>query len=399
MKIYIKREIENKVNKYSKNFPVVAISGPRQSGKSTMIKNIFPDIPYFSFDDLELRISAKSDPGLFFEQISQAEKQTIIDEIQYAPQLLHYIKMKVDENPRIKGRFFLTGSQQFLMIKNLSETLAGRIGLINVYPLSVSEIISYINENKDFNLFEFSAFNGTYPQLIVEKLDTKEWYLNYINTYLERDIKTLYNIGKLNDFEKFIRILAFRTGQILNLSSLASDIGVSVNTIKNWISILKASGIIFLLYPYHTNIRTQLVKSPKIYFIDIGLVCSINKIKDRETLFSSPLLGYIFENYCIAEILKRINNFGLDLNLYFYRDSKGVEIDLLIEDRQILYPVEIKASIITDRKYADNIEKVGKILKNIKDGFVINLSNKSIYLSPNVLTLDIVSFLNKISNL
>jgi predicted AAA+ superfamily ATPase len=399
MKIYIKREIENKVNKYSKNFPVVAISGPRQSGKSTMIKNIFPDIPYFSFDDLELRISAKSDPGLFFEQISQAEKQTIIDEIQYAPQLLHYIKMKVDENPRIKGRFFLTGSQQFLMIKNLSETLAGRIGLINVYPLSVSEIISYINENKDFNLFEFSAFNGTYPQLIVEKLDTKEWYLNYINTYLERDIKTLYNIGKLNDFEKFIRILAFRTGQILNLSSLASDIGVSVNTIKNWISILKASGIIFLLYPYHTNIRTQLVKSPKIYFIDIGLVCSINKIKDRETLFSSPLLGYIFENYCIAEILKRINNFGLDLNLYFYRDSKGVEIDLLIEDKQILYPVEIKASVVTDKKCAENIEKVKKKLKNFKDGFIINLSNKSIYLSPNVLTLDIVSFLNKISNL
>lgn len=394
---YINRDLKDILIKFTKMFSVISVTGPRQSGKTTLIKNTFPDYAFYSLDDIDIRSQAKNDPAFF---INRLPEKVIIDEFQYAPDILSYIKIKVDQKPNLKGRFILTGSQQFLMIKGLSETLAGRIGIIDLYPLSALELSRYKHFSTTQNIFEYSCLRGTYPELTVNKqLDTSIWYKNYLNIYVERDAKTLHNIGNLISFDNFIRILSSRPGQILNLSSIASDLNVSVNTIKNWLSILKASGIIYLLYPYFTNIKKQLIKSPKLYFVDIGLVCSLNRITNKENLFNNVIMGYLFENFIIMEILKHIKNSGLNYNIFFLRSSKGFEIDLILETDKGLLPVEIKA---TQSPYSSvNIElfkKLNKFFSNKKilPGFVICLKDEPIPLSENITSLGIYEFFKKI---
>lgn len=392
---YIRREIEDRVRKYADMFPVVAVTGARQTGKTTMLKKTFGSYAYYNFDDSGVRGAAEMDPGLF---ISRMPEKCMIDEIQYVPQLLSHIKIKADEDPDIKGRFILTGSQQFLMMKGLTETLAGRVGILNVFPLSMEETAPYKKISRSRAMFVYSCLRGTYPRPVAdESLDMKEWYINYLSTYVERDAKALYNIGSIRDFDAFVRILASRAGQVLNMSSMSADIGVAVNTIKSWVSILQASGIIHLLYPYHANIRTQLTKSPKVYFMDTGFICHVNRIYDENTIFSGNTAGMLYENYCVMETVKKLRNTGMTEEIYYFRNSKGLEVDLLIEMKGGLLPVEIKASLKPDISSARNIEKLRKIFpKKLLPGYVLNLGEITIPLTDNVNTIGLFDFIKMI---
>lgn len=394
--LYIKRSIENRLKKYTAMFPVVAVTGARQTGKTTMLMKSFASYAYYNFDDTAIRGAAERDPGLF---LSRLPEKCIIDEIQYVPQLLSHIKMKADEDPDLKGRFILTGSQQFLMMKGMSETLAGRVGILNVFPLSLDETAPDKKMRAARKIFVHSCLRGTYPRPVVDKtLDIKEWYINYLSTYIERDAKLLYNIGVIRDFDAFIRILASRAGQILNMSALSADIGVAVNTIKSWVSILQASGIIYLLHPYHANIRSQLTKSPKVYFIDTGLVCHINRMYDEDAVFGGNTAGMLYENYCIMETMKKMRNAGMTEEIYYFRNSKGLEVDLLIEKNSKLLPVEIKASMNADTSAAQSIEKLYKLLPGkMLPGYVLNLGDgNEISLTKNVTTKGLFDFIKTI---
>jgi predicted AAA+ superfamily ATPase len=392
---YIRRDIEIRVRKYAGMFPVVAVTGARQTGKTTMLKKAFGAYSYYNFDDSGIRAAAERDPGLF---ISRMPEKCMIDEIQYVPQLLSHIKMKADEDPDIKGRFILTGSQQFLMMKGLTETLAGRVGILDVFPLSMGETAPYKKIKDPRKIFVYSCLRGTYPRPVVdESLDMKDWYVNYLSTYIERDAKTLYNIGSIRDFDAFVRILASRAGQTLNMSALSADIGVAVNTIKSWVSIMQASGIIHLLYPYHANIRSQLTKSPKVYFTDVGFVCHINRIYDENAVFDGGMSGMLYENFCIMETVKKLRNAGKTEQVYYFRNSKGLEVDLLVESGRKLLPVEIKASSKPDISAAENIEKLRKLLPGkILPGYVLNLGNAEIQLTAGVGTKGIFDFIESI---
>lgn len=382
--MYIFREITKELKENITQFPVVALTGARQTGKTTILRHILKDeYEYFDLDDLDLQDRAKRDPKLF---INSASGKIIVDEIQYAPELLRYIKMKVDENPRLKGRYILTGSQQFLMMKNLSETLAGRVGIVNLYPLSKDEI----NKNNSLkDSFTEACIRGTYPGLVTEKnIDSERWYKNYIQTYVERDVKILYNIGDLRTFNHFVIILASRVGQLLNMNSISIELGVAVNTIKSWLSVLVASNIVYLLHPYYKNVGKKLIKTPKVYFIDNGLVSYLNKITTSQNLFSSSLVGPLFENYIIIEILKKFKNRGKDCEIIFFRDHAGLEVDLIIKNRDKLIPVEIKAGMSAKYNTGDNIEKFVSMYdkENIVMGYLVNLGLKSERISEHVKT-------------
>lgn len=397
-KIYIKRELENTLLRYVKSFPVVYLTGPRQSGKTTLFKTFFgKKYNFISLDNIAARDIAITDPKVFIETY---KPPVIIDEAQYAPQIFSYIKMKVDEDTTKKGQYLITGSQNFLLMKSFTETLAGRIGILSLFPLSFSEISSLKNNSNLISVFEKSCLTGTYPQLYSEKIDELYgWYESYIQTYIERDVKTLYNIGNILSFSKFFKILASRCGQILNLTSLATDVGVTVPTIKNWISILEASGIIYLLYPYHTNIRTRLIKSPKVYFIDTGIVCHINNIDTKNKLFQSPILGYIFENFVISEVIKKFKNNGIRERIYFFRSTKGIEIDLVIEKNLNDYLlVEIKCGKTINSDMTQPIKAAKRLNKYFENStsYIITLSDDEMMLDKNISGVKFRDFMNNI---
>jgi predicted AAA+ superfamily ATPase len=263
------------------------------------------------------------------------------------------------------------------MIKGLTETLAGRVGLVNVYPLSASEIAGYKKIISGYDVFIYACLRGTYPAPAVDKsISMPEWYSSYLGTYIERDAKNLYNIGNLNSFDTCIRILAARPGQMLNYSSLSSDVKVSVNTIKNWVSILQASGIIHLLYPYHANVRTQLVKTPKVYFADTGLVARLNRVDSASDVMDGNVTGMLFENFIVMEVMKKIENTGSQDRLFYFRNSKGVEVDMLIEQKGGLVPVEIKAMSNPGPETALAAQAAGRILKKkFKHGYTACLKD------------------------
>lgn len=292
-------------------------------------------------DDPFYREQANSDPLLLLDSLGE---RAIIDEIQLAPQILSYVKMRVDNRRQVKGQYLFTGSQQFGLIRNLSESLAGRIALLELLPLSVAEKRRRLELPNSMALFRQAALTGSYPELVVdETVDLRSWYASYLQTYLERDIRTIYNIGDLRDFQRFIRLLAARCGQQLNMSEFSRDLGVSVPTIKNWISILEASRVVYLLSPYYTNLGKRIVKSPKVYFIDIGLACALAGVQDESHLFNGPMAGALFENFCIQETIKLFLGRGMQPPLYYLRTGNGLEVDLLIElSAGELIPVEIK---------------------------------------------------------
>ncbi len=397
--MYIKRMIEGTIKKLSNKFSVIVVTGSRQVGKFTMLQMIKQDdMSYVTLDDLDARNLAKTDPKYFLEQYGYP---LIIEEIQYAPNLLPYIKMIVDKerlkslknNTKSNALFWLTGSQQFKVMRDLSESLAGRIGVLNLYSLSLSEINNY--ENKEFSpkiellkerqksiknntnkIFE-KIFNGGMPSVVSNTIDRNNYFSSYINTYIERDIKDLLKVGKTLEFYNFMQYIAVRTAQELNYATIAKEIGVDSKTIKSWISILESSGIIYLLQPYYSNLSNRIIKSLKLYFMDTGLCSYLAKYPNPETLEVGALSGAIFETYVVSEIIKNLTSFGIDPNmkLYYYRDKDQKEIDLIYVEGDTLYPIEIKKGI-SPSNLDKNFGVLNKYCNDIATGIVICLTSK-----------------------
>ncbi len=335
----IKREITPYLKKLVEQFPVVAVMGPRQSGKTTLVKATFPDYAYVTMEDLDMRSAAKEDPRGFLASYAQ-KKGVIIDEIQEAPDLLSYMQGIVDQEYK-PGFFIITGSQHFLLHEKITQTLAGRIALLTLLPLSVREL-------EDANLLpeqlESLLIKGFYPRLYSQPIEFQTWYTNYISTYVERDVRQVLQITDVVSFQNFLKLCAARIGNLLNYAQIARDANISPNTAKAWISILEASYIIKLLYPYYKNFNKRVIKSPKLYFYDTGLACSLLGIKSAEELHFHPIRGALFEVFAVSEMYKYNFNHNKLPQIYFWRDVQGHEIDCVIEKSfdQII-PVEIKS--------------------------------------------------------
>ena len=349
MKNYIKRRLEDRILEYLEYFSVVSITGPRQSGKSTMLKELLGlKYKYVTFDDFQVRELFYEDPKLFMRNNST---YVIFDEAQKVPELFEMVKMVVDANPEKKGQIILTGSSQFHLMHKISESLAGRVGILELLPFQYSEVV---NLQKD----EKVIYKGGYPELLLRdyKFD-KEWYSSYLDTYINKDVKEISNIGNIRDFRRFLTLLAANAAQNLNMSRFSNDLGVATGTIKHWISILEASYIIFLLEPYYNNLGKRVVKSPKIYFYDTGLISYLTGIVTFDMYNNGPMSGAIFENYIISEILKELVHSKLNKELFYYRTSNGLEIDLIIDYKTHCDFVEIKKNYTFKGKMLQNVKK------------------------------------------
>lgn len=333
--MYLKRVIEQEVIAMSKQYPVITITGPRQSGKTTLSKHLFSELPYVNFENPDTRLFTSTDPRAF---LNSNRNGAILDEIQNVPELLSYLQQIVDER-RNEVKFILTGSNQFMLLDNVTQSLAGRTAILKLLPLELSEI----GEDKFLPTNDL-ILKGFYPGVYVHRLTPYKAYRNYYETYLERDLRKLIQIKDLGLFQKFIRICAGRAGNLLNASALSNETAVSVGTIKSWLAILEASYIIFFLNPYFENTGKRYIKSPKIYFYDVGLLAFLLGIEDSNQLERDPLRGALFENMVVSEFMKKRFNKGMDSNLFFYHDSHHNEIDIIIKHGNQLQPVEIKSS-------------------------------------------------------
>ncbi|MBU1146975.1 MAG: ATP-binding protein [Candidatus Omnitrophica bacterium] len=342
----------------------MTITGPRQSGKTTLAKACFPKKPYVNLEEPDKRKLAIEDPRGFLENLSRG---AILDEIQRAPQLSSYIQSIVDSSSQ-KGMFIFTGSQQFEITQSISQSLAGRTALIKLLPFNLKELGS----KKQYKSLDDLLIKGFYPRVYKENLMPHNFYMNYFETYVQRDLRQLSQIENLHVFEKFVRILAARTGQLLNYNSLANDVGVSQPTIRKWISLLEASYIVFLLPPFFRNIGKRLIKTPKIYFYDVGLAAYLLEIENAKQLKSHPLRGNLFENLIITEFLKARFNQAKASNLYFYRDRTGNEIDLILQNPLSLTAVEIKSSATLNLDFCRTLNLFKKIFgREVKKSFVV----------------------------
>lgn len=351
----IPRLLADPIKKATKTFPIIGIVGPRQSGKTTLAKELFPGYGYVNLEQLDTRRFANEDPRGF---LSRFNNHVILDEVQRVPDLFSYLQAHVDDQ-KINGQFILTGSQHFLMMESITQTLAGRIGLFNLYPLSYEEIRKAGVQEKDL---ASQMLKGGYPRLYDQPVSTSLWLSSYIQTYLDRDVSLLSQIGNLSAFEKFVHLAAGRTGQLLNLSSLGGEVGVTHNTIKSWVSLLQTSGIIFLLKPYYANISKRLNKTPKLYFIDTGLASHLLGINTKDQLLTHPLYGSLFETFMVSEFMKFGANKGVDQNLYFWRDQQGMEADILAVEGNQANLYEIKSSQTVSADVFTRLELIKKVI-------------------------------------
>lgn len=348
-----RRDLEDFALDIAPKYPVLTIIGPRQSGKSTFVRMVFPQYRYVSLESLEDKELATQDPKGFFKKYPPP---LIIDEVQRVPQLLSEIQVLVDE-PNFNSQYILTGSHQLLLMESISQSLAGRTTILSLLPLSLHEL-----KQKDLdNNLEFRLFSGGYPRIYDKDLDPNQWLRQYIKTYVERDVRALTELKDLDLFQRFLGLCAGRVGQLINWESLANDCGITGPTAKAWLSILEASFILFRLNPHYKNFGKRIIKSPKIYFYDTALLCALLKINEVKNLESHPLKGAIFENFVILEKLKYYFNRGEEAPFYFWRDSKGKEIDLIIDQGQILFPVEIKSSVTFHYSFLDNMKYFNQI--------------------------------------
>jgi predicted AAA+ superfamily ATPase len=368
----IKRNIEKVLGLLLQKYPAVNITGPRQSGKTTLMKNILEDYNYFSLENPDTRMFAESDPRGFF---NMAGEKFILDEAQHVPALFSYLQELLD-NSRENGKVVLLGSQSFLMNQHISQSLAGRVASLKLLPLSYAELktAKLASQNMDTILF-----NGGYPRLYKENIAPIHFFPHYIETYLQRDIRLLRNIENLTAFVRFIKLCAGRVANILDLSSLAGDASISVNTVKSWLSLLEASYIIYFVQPYSGNVNRRLIKAPKLYFYDTGLVCSLLNIEHEKQLETFYLRGNLFENFIFSELLKMRFNAGLSANYYFLRDSKGVEVDCVQELADGVRFIEIKSSQTLLASHINNILLLKKLFPKTEDFVVYAGQEEPVY--------------------
>jgi predicted AAA+ superfamily ATPase len=371
----IKRELAIIINELRKKFPVITLTGPRQSGKTTILKSIYKDIPYVSLEDIDIRNNAIADPRSF---LSNFPHGAVLDEAQRVPELFSYIQGIVDEKKSL--HFVLSGSQNFLLLHNITQSLAGRAAILKLLPFSLSELS---DEGISFENYEEVIYKGLYPGLYDRKIEPSFFYPSYINTYIEKDVRQLKNIGNLNNFSIFLQLCAGRTGQLLNLNSLATDAGISPNTAKSWLSILEASYIIYFLQPYHKNFNKRIIKTPKIYFYDTGLVCSLLGIDSAQQVKNYYSKGALFENLVITELIKSRFHKGQIPRFYFWQNKTKQEIDLIIDTMQNPLPYEIKSGKTMNDSYFSNLKYWQKLTDvesknlNVIYGGDINLSTSN----------------------
>jgi len=363
----IPRHLAKTMRAAARDFPVVTVTGPRQSGKTTLVRAAFPRHRYATLEDPDTRAFATEDPRGF---LNQFRGKVILDEVQRTPDLFSYIQGIVDNEDRA-GRFILSGSQNFLLVHRVSQTLAGRCAVLRLLPFSRSELAAQrvrdlakllssrlgseaSSEGGSTGLFQ-TLFAGGYPRIHDKGLNPQKWLANYYQTYLERDVRDLLNVGDIEGFGRFVRLCAGRSGQLLNTSSLAADAGVSHTTVRRWLSILEASFVVHLLRPHHRIFKKRLVKSPKLYFLDAGLLCYLLRIQEPEALVSHAARGAIFETWVVSEALKNFLNRGVEPDIYFWRDSAGHEIDLLMDRGETQIPVDIKSGQTIANDFFDSV--------------------------------------------
>lgn len=356
---YIHRELSSVLEEAYRYFSVITVTGPRQSGKTTLIRNLFPHLPYYSLESLDIRSFAENDPIAF---LNQNEEGMILDEVHNAPDLLSYIQGIVDEHP--DKRYILSGSSQFAMLKRVTQSLAGRTAVFELMPLSYSE-------TKDLTAdvpLDKLLFNGFYPAIYSGRNVPEFLYPAYMKTYLDRDVRDLLQIKDMMQFHIFIKLCVGRIGSLFKASELANEIGVSPNTITSWLSVLQASYIVTLLPPYFENTSKRLTKMPKLYFLDTGLACYLLGIESPEQLSRDKMRGALFENFVVTEALKQRYNQGKESNLYFYRDSNQNEIDLLLKRNTRLYGIEIKSSMTYHKDFEKALKRIDEWVKAPVDG-------------------------------
>jgi hypothetical protein len=366
----IPRALEQKLRELAGYYPVVVVTGPRQSGKTTLCQIVFPAKTYVSLEALDTREFALSDPRGFLAQHADG---AILDEIQHAPELLNYLQGDIDARPD-PGRFVLTGSQHFGLSQSISQTLAGRCGILVLLPPSLDELRAFPTAPADL----FSVlWQGAYPRIYDRNIPAHQWLADYTHTYVQRDVRQVINVGDLQGFSGFLKLCAGRTAQEINLSALGSDAGVSHNTVRAWLSVLETSYLIHRLPAWHPNIRKQVVKAPKLHFFDSGLACYLLGIREPEQLRLHPLRGAIFESWVISEIYKASVHVGMDPRVFHYRETRGLEIDLLIEQGEGLDAVEIKSAATTTADFFRNLERFPVRLKDA--GTKLGIRNHIVY--------------------
>jgi uncharacterized protein len=373
-RILINRKLSEHVKHAATYYPIISVAGPRQAGKSTMLKQVFADYEYISLEDPDMYALALSDARGFFERYKEG---VIIDEAQKVPELFSFMQGIVDNN-RIPGRFVLSGSQNYLMHRNITQSLAGRIDLSTLYPFDFDEMASFSNWDEDI---EKAMLNGFYPGKLTGHIPSKMFYSNYVKTYMERDVSDLIHVGNLTTFRTFLKLVAYKCGAQLNLSDLSNNLNVSVNTIKTWITILESSYIIFMLPGYHKNLGKRLLKTPKLFFLDTGLLCHLLGIQDVDKLRASNKYGIIFENFIIAEKVKYKAHRQMDPDMFFFRDSNGLEVDLLeIKENGGTEMMEIKSGKTFKPEFLTSMKKLKALDPTLKMNLVYD-GSESVTLS------------------
>jgi len=331
----IKRDIEPYFEHCLKKFPVVVLTGPRQSGKTTLCRAMLKDRPYISFENPDMQAMATDDPRGFLSRYGDG---AVFDEIQRVPQLLSYLQQIVDESRR-NGRFILTGSHNFMLMRSVQQSLSGRVALLHLLPFSMAELGTRIRGQSPEKLM----LTGFYPRIYDRKAEAGETMRNYVATYVQRDVREVLSVKNLSQFQKFLRMCAGRVGQVLNLSGIGSDLGLSHTTVREWLSVLEASYVVFLLPAYYRNFNKRLTKAPKLYFYDVGLASYLLGIDSPDRLALDPIKGALFENLALMEIVKHFYNAGKDAPVYYYRDSNGQEVDIVVELNRKLHLIEVKS--------------------------------------------------------
>ncbi|MFC1732625.1 ATP-binding protein [candidate division KSB1 bacterium] len=365
----IRRIAEKALFQLAATYKAVAVVGPRQSGKTTLVKHLFPEKQYANLENPDMRRFASEDPRGFLAQFPNG---AILDEIQRIPEIFSYLQQILDESKQT-GLFILTGSNNFLLQENISQSLAGRIAYLNLMPFEYREIA-----NLEHGDLKNMLHKGCYPPLYDQPFEASNWYTNYIRTYVERDVRQIKNISDLNIFDRFLHLCAGRTGQLLNMSNLAIETGVDQKTINSWLGILENSYILFKLQPHHANYNKRIVKMPKLYFYDSGLACALLGIREADQLSFHPLYGALFENFVIAEMMKIRFNCLHDNNLYFWRDSRGHEIDLIVDNAGSLFPIEIKSGSTITSDFFKNLSYWQSISGISKGSIIYNGESRQV---------------------